>query len=122
MTNLIPLRVYLQLEGAATLCVATFYYAELHLSWWTYAILFLVPDLSLLGYFINKRIGALIYNLGHTYVVPALLMALGSGLHEDLILAVGIIWCAHIGFDRVFGVGLKDAAGFKVTHFQKLGW
>ncbi|NIT59671.1 MAG: DUF4260 family protein, partial [Aliifodinibius sp.] len=32
-----------------------------------------------------------------------------------------IIWCAHIGFDRVLGYGLKYSAGFGFTHLGFIG-
>jgi hypothetical protein len=33
----------------------------------------------------------------------------------------GLIWCAHIGFDRAMGYGLKSTAGFGVTHLGHIG-
>ena len=38
-----------------------------------------------------------------------------------LVLAVALVWCAHIGFDRALGYGLKYAAGFRETHLGRLG-
>jgi hypothetical protein len=70
MTNFIPLRLYLQLEGLAAFCVATLVYAGQQSSWWLYGALFFVPDVFMLGYAVNLRVGASIYNLGHTYLVP----------------------------------------------------
>ena len=32
-----------------------------------------------------------------------------------------MIWCAHIGFDRALGYGLKSAAGFEFTHLGRIG-
>jgi hypothetical protein len=31
-----------------------------------------------------------------------------------------LIWCAHIGFDRTLGYGLKYAEGFGYTHLGRL--
>ena len=58
MTNLIPLRVYLQLEGFVALVAATGVYHSLHFSWWLYGILFFTPDVFMLGYLVNLRMGA----------------------------------------------------------------
>lgn len=33
----------------------------------------------------------------------------------------GIIWTAHIGFDRMMGYGLKYSAGFGFTHLGVIG-
>jgi len=120
MPNLIPLRLYLQLEGLVALIVATGIYQSLHLSWWFYGILFFTPDVFMLGYLINIRIGALIYNLGHTYATPVLVLGMGWLLGSNTLFAVGLIWCAHIGFDRLLGYGLKCDSGFKDTHLQKV--
>jgi hypothetical protein len=120
MNNLVPLRLYLQLEGLAAFSMATVFYAGQHFSWWLYGALFFVPDLFMLGYLVNLRFGALIYNIGHTYIVPALLIGASGVLHSSLVFAVALIWCAHIGFDRMIGYGLKCDSGFKDTHFQKL--
>ena len=120
MSNLVPLRLYLQLEALAAFSLASVVYAQQHFSWWLYGSLFFVPDLFMLGYLVNPRIGALIYNLGHTYVVPCLLIGISALSHAALVFAVALIWCAHIGFDRTMGYGLKCDSGFKVTHLQKL--
>ena len=70
MTNFIPLRLYLELEGMAAFCVATLVDAGQHSSWWLYGALLFVPDVFMLGCAVNLGVGALIYNLGHTYIVP----------------------------------------------------
>ena len=36
-------------------------------------------------------------------------------------LALGLIWLAHIGFDRALGYGLKSASGFRDTHLGAPG-
>jgi hypothetical protein len=120
MANSIPLRFYLQVEGLAVLATATAVYAAYSFSWWLYGILFLAPDLFMLGYLKNPRVGALSYNLGHTYTVPIVLIAAAAAFHSSHALAVGLIWCSHIGFDRLVGYGLKYDSGFKDTHLQKL--
>lgn len=90
-------------------------YAWLGASWWLFAILFLVPDLSMVGYLRGPRLGAAIYNAGHWYVLPAILIALGLAT-DGTITLIGLIWAAHIGFDRALGFGLKYAEGFKANH------
>ena len=51
---------------------------------------------------------------------PAGLM-LGLLLPAPAILCAGIIWCAHIGFDRALGYGLKYSSGFGHTHLGRVG-
>jgi hypothetical protein len=120
MPNLIPLRFYLQLEGLVALAMATEVFHLSHFSWWLYGLVFFTPDFFMLGYLINPRMGALIYNLGHTYTTPGVVMVVGEFSGSSILLALGLIWCAHIGFDRLLGFGLKCDSGFKDTHLQKV--
>ena len=46
-------------------------------SWLLFVLLFLVPDVSMLGYLAGGRVGAASYNLFHTYAASGLLAALG---------------------------------------------
>ena len=114
-------RIVLRAEGAALLIVAVILYARLGGSWWLFAILFLAPDLSLLGYLAGARTGAVIYNAAHTLVAPALLAIVGLFLPGYILVPLALIWAAHIGFDRLLGYGLKYAAGFGFTHLGHVG-
>src|SRR5216683_1670430 len=71
-------RIVLRAEGAAALLVAVVLYARLGESWWLFAILFLAPDLSFLGYLGGARTVAIVYNAAHTLVGPLLLATAGS--------------------------------------------
>jgi len=88
-------------------------------SWWVYAILFLVPDLSFAAYLAGPRFGAVIYNAAHSYLAPMALMVTGFAASEPLILSIAMIWLAHIGIDRALGYGLKYSAGFGFTHLGR---
>ena len=57
----------LDLEGASIFVLAIFLYRASHFSWERFALLFLAPDLFMLGYLIDARCGAAFYNLVHTY-------------------------------------------------------
>lgn len=89
-------------------------------SWWLFALLILAPDLSFLGYLAGPRVGALTYNAAHTTIVP-LLVGLGAFyMDRPLVLAVAVIWVAHIGLDRSLGYGLKYPEAFRDTHLGRL--
>jgi hypothetical protein len=111
-------RWLLRLEGAAILFLAIILYAQGHFRWWLYAVLFLAPDLSMLGYLANARIGAAVYNFAHTFAGPLSLLAIGLILPAPQVFPYGLIWLSHIGFDRMLGYGLKYPTQFKDTHFQ----
>lgn len=110
----------LRIEEAGLLTAAVLLYAHFHFSWLLFAILFLAPDLFMLGYPLNPSVGAAVYNLGHTLIVPIVLFIAGYSAHRPLLLAIAIIWAAHIAFDRLLGYGLKYPAHFKDTHLQHL--
>jgi hypothetical protein len=112
-------RALMQLEGLAMLAAATAAYAQTGQGWWLFALLLLVPDISMLGYLAGPRAGALTYNLGHTYLLPAGLVALGLWLAAPLATALGLIWLAHIGMDRAVGYGLKYPDAFTHTHLGR---
>ena len=40
---------------------------------------------------------------------------------SPILRCAGLIWCAHIGFDRALGYGLKYAEGFGFTHLRRVG-
>jgi hypothetical protein len=110
-----------RLEGLALLAAAVIGFADTGASWWWFAGLLLVPDVSMVGYLANPRIGALTYNLGHTLVGPALLFLWHWLGGPDGVLVAGWIWLAHIGMDRLFGYGLKFSDAFTHTHLGNIG-
>ncbi|MDQ0475042.1 DUF4260 domain-containing protein [Labrys wisconsinensis] len=114
-------RLLLRLEGVAALAAAVLAYAAGGHDWTVFALLFLAPDLTMLGYVGGPGIGAALYNLGHTYVVPAGLGALGWVAGQPWLLASALVWIAHIGFDRALGYGLKYDDAFGHTHLGRSG-
>ncbi|MDH6258212.1 DUF4260 domain-containing protein [Bradyrhizobium sp. BR13661] len=114
-------RILLRLEGLALFAGMTALYAAWSGSWWVYALLFFVPDLSFLAYLSDAKFGAMAYNAAHSYLAPVILITLGLGLAAPLTLSIALIWLAHIGFDRALGYGLKYSAGFGFTHLGRIG-
>jgi len=88
---------------------------------WAFFAFLLAPDLSIAGYAAGPKVGAAIYNLAHTYAFPIALAAacLLTG-DAGLPVQVALIWAAHIGIDRVLGLGLKYPTGFKHTHLNRV--
>jgi hypothetical protein len=115
------LRTLLRLEGLTLFVSMTLLYGVWGGSWWVYAVLFLVPDLSFLGYLAGPKIGAILYNTMHSYLAPVALMAAGFGFAPPLVISMAAIWLAHIGFDRALGYGLKYQKGFAFTHLGTIG-
>ncbi len=113
-------KLWLHLEGLAVLCATTFLYGSAGYSWGKFLLLFLAPDLLMIGYAFGKAIGARIYNAGHTYVAPILLLAVSRLTHHPYLLPLALIWIAHIAFDRLLGYGLKYPTAFKDTHLGRV--
>lgn len=105
----------------AAILVAIFYVVVGNFDWWWLPILFLVPDISMAGYLLNPRIGAAIYNIGHSLIGPVILVAIYIATDNQVILFASLIWLFHILIDRAFGYGLKHTTGFKHTHLGHVG-
>ncbi len=128
-----PLTTWLRFEGLAVLVVSTAGYWYLGASWWLFGLLFFVPDVSFAGYLAGPRLGAVVYNLAHTYSSPLVLAAASlfvSVGHDASTLsyatigpwpAVALTWTAHISFDRALGYGLKYPTAFRDTHLGRIG-
>lgn len=109
----------LRLEGLFVFALATTLAFQMGIGWKLYAALLLAPDIFMLGYLINNRVGATLYNLAHTYVLPLALVALGYFLKINELVPIALVWIAHIGADRCIGYGLKYASHFKATHLSQ---
>lgn len=114
----IPLQ---RLEGSALLAASVVLFAWSGQSWWWFGLLLLAPDLFMVGYLGGTRLGAAIYNLGHTMVWPLALLTAGIVGDRTGSLAAGAIWLAHIGMDRALGFGLKHDNAFQNTHLGMIG-
>jgi hypothetical protein len=115
-----PVLWWLRLEGLAVAAVAAVLYARTGASWWLFAALWLVPDLSMIGYFAGPRLGANCYNVIHSYLLPIALAIAALSFQRAALLPFALIWFNHIGVDRLLGYGLKYPAGFGSTHLTGL--
>ncbi len=76
----------------------------------------LVPDIAMGGYLAGTRPGAHVYNIAHATPVPAVMLVIGYWQADRLVMALALIWLAHIGLDRLLGMGLKYNDRFTHTH------
>src|SRR3954453_8056345 len=81
-------RTLLRLEGLALFACMVGLYAIRGASWWIFAVLFLVPDLSFAAYLAGPKAGAWVYNAAHSYLAPAALMTAGFALGEPWKLSI----------------------------------
>jgi hypothetical protein len=110
-----------RLEGGILLALSLLIYWKLAGPWLWYVVLILAPDLFMLGYLGGPRLGATLYNIGHTWLLPGILAAVGIIGGASFALDVALIWFGHIGVDRLLGYGLKLPTGFQDTHLGRIG-
>ncbi len=115
------LRWLLRAEALAVLLGSLWAYSRWGGSWTQFALFFLLPDLALLAYLAGARVGAVAYNLTHSYLGALALLAWGVHNAHPLTTSLALIWIAHIGFDRALGYGLKYSEGFALTHLGVIG-
>ena len=109
-------RRWLGLEGLVLLAGALIAYSTLGQPWWLVPAGILVPDIAMGGYVAGTRLGAHLYNLAHATLLPAVMLGIGYWQADRLLMALALIWLAHIGLDRLLGMGLKYNDRFTHTH------
>jgi len=113
-----------RVEGALVLAGAALWLWGHAPGWplWLWPILALAPDLAMIFYLFGPRLGASLYNSTHLYAGGALLGGIGHAFGLSAALTdLGLVWLAHVGFDRALGYGLKDISGFSDTHLGRIG-
>jgi len=122
------MQLHIKLEEAALFVLFSIFFFLLTLPWWWFPVLILAPDLGMLGYLVNTRVGALTYNVLHSRILggalfflsaPAMLQGTPLEGWQEWTLAAALIILAHSSLDRALGYGLKYPDSFKHTH---LGW
>jgi Domain of unknown function (DUF4260) len=97
--------VLLRTEGFLILAVSVLLYWQMHFGWLTFAILLLVPDISMVGYLGGVKIGASVYNLVHTLVGPLVLIGFSLVTARNSLLAYGLIWRRILGWIARWDLG-----------------
>jgi hypothetical protein len=111
----------LEMEELALFGLGIYGFSRLSFAWWWFPALILVPDLGMIGYVWNDRVGAITYNILHHKGLAVILFLAGIYLNQELLQLAGIIMFSHASMDRVFGYGLKYLTGFKYTHLGMIG-
>ncbi len=109
----------LKIEEAAMLGLAIYLNSYLPFAGWVFWAWFLAPDIGMLGYLVNTKVGALTYNLLHHKGVAIACYLAGYFLVIHELTLAGVVLFGHSSFDRIVGYGLKFSDNFKHTH---LGW
>lgn len=114
------MKLIFKLEELALFILSIYAFSRLPLAWWWFPLLLLLPDVGMLGYLVNNRIGAFTYNLLHSKLLALLLFGIGIAVDSDIALVGSIILFAHASMDRFLGYGLKYSDSFRHTHLGKI--
>ncbi len=115
------MKTVLKIEELAEALLALAVFSHLPYAWWVLPALFLVPDLSALGYLANPRVGAFCYNLAHHKALALAVGGAGWVLGQPVLLLAGTVLFFHSAFDRLMGYGLKYGSSFQDTHLGRIG-
>ncbi len=112
------MRSLLKIEEVFLFILSIYLFTQLDYAWWWFPTLILLPDIGMLGYLINTKIGAIIYNIVHHRAASIIVYVVGSIIFSPITQLIGIIMFAHTAMDRVFDYGLKYSDNFKHTHLS----
>lgn len=110
-----------RVENAAIAVAVVVAFVQLDFAWWWLLALFLAFDLSMAGYAVSPALGAWTYNAGHSYIGPAILVAVAWAADVRWAAFLGLAWAFHIAVDRLLGYGLKFTDRFTHTHLGEIG-
>lgn len=115
------MKTTLKIEELAQFIFGIFLFSQLNYAWWWFPALLLLPDIGMLGYLINPKSGAFLYNIFHHKAIAIVLGLIGFYSSNSFLILIGVILFSHASFDRVFGYGLKYPDSFKNTHLGSIG-
>ena len=96
-------------------------FVRLDFAWWYLVALFLLFDLSMVGYVRSPSLGAWTYNVVHSYVGPAAAGIVAIAAEARGLAFLALVWGFHIAVDRGLGYGLKLQDRFTHTHLGEVG-
>ena len=115
------MKTLLRIEELFLVLLSFYLFLPLGFAWWWFLVLFLAPDLSMIGYLVNPKWGAALYDFVHHKAVAITLFVLGGFFHIAWAQAAGLIILGHSSFDRILGYGLKYPDSFQNTHLGMIG-
>jgi hypothetical protein len=100
----------MKIEGTALVLFSLAAYSQFELPYIWVLVAVFVPDLLFPAKFLKNRKVEIIYDVLHTYPLPAIAMFISvvtDFRFEHTSTAYIFLWFAHIGFDRIIGRGAK---------------
>lgn len=115
------MKYIIRLEELGMFLLSILMFAQTGFVWWWFPALLLVPDISIIGYAISNRTGAIVYNILHHKGIAIFMYAVGYLAEERYLELAGAILFGHSSMDRLFGYGLKFFDSFRHTHLGSIG-
>jgi|SRR5690554_1455930 len=114
------MKTALKIEELMMFVLGILAFNQLDFAWWWFLLLILTPDIGMLGYVLNTKIGAFTYNMFHHKGIAIAFYLLGIYFENEVLQLIGIILFSHASLDRIFGYGLKFTDSFKHTHLGNM--
>ena len=115
------MKYLIRLEEATKLALALYLSMQIGFGPLIFITFILAPDVSMVGYLVNSRIGAYLYNIAHHQSVGVIVSLIGYALNQPMVIFTGLILVGHSSMDRMLGFGLKYSDDFKNTHLGRIG-
>ena len=101
------MKTLIKLEEVGLVLLSFYLFLTLDYAWW-FPLLFFTPDISLIGYLINKTAGATTYNIIHHKALSVTLYLAGSFTQVPVLQLAGLVMFGHSSFDRALGFELQQ--------------
>jgi hypothetical protein len=101
-------KTLIKLEELAFVVLSFYLFLALDYAWWWFPLLFFVPDVSMIGYLINQKVGAITYNFIHHKALAVFLYLLGSLTQLHGLQFAGLVMFGHSSLDRLLGFELQQ--------------
>jgi hypothetical protein len=102
------MKTLIRLEELAFVVLSFYLFLALDYAWWWFPLLFFTPDVSLIGYLINRNIGATTYNFIHHKALAILLYLFGGFTQLPVLQLAGLVMFGHASLDRLLGFELQQ--------------
>jgi hypothetical protein len=102
------MKTLLKLEEVTLLLLSFYLFLTLDYAWWWFPLLFFVPDVSMIGYLVNRKVGATTYNFVHHKALAILIYISGSLMPLPALQLAGVVMFGRSSLDRALGFGLQE--------------
>lgn len=102
------MKTLIKLEELMLVVLSFYLFLALDYAWWWFPLLFFVPDISMIGFLINKTTGIATYNFIHHKALSVSLYLVGSFTQMPVLQLAGLVMFGHSSFDRALGFELQQ--------------